>query len=337
MPVTRHHRRMPFQLVDRAVTVSPLPLLLIEEARMLGQSVSRATHRRIRKGVYVDGAAYDALKPWERYAVRVLAFARRHPSAVLCLESAAVVLGLPTFGEARDIHVYDPDRAASRRFGDVAVHTSDDPRAVTSVDGILVTTLIDTVVDLARVLPPAQALAVVDASISSVQGGSQALPELSARAASQRARRGRVHLRWLWEFADGAAESPAESVSRAVIEWAGFPRPVLQRTFRYEGHRDRVDFHFPESDAIGEVDGWEKYALADPAAAAQRLADEKRREDRLRRYGHPFARWDLAEAWRVDPLVRALRAAGIRRPYAPHFTFLATLASYSPRTVRASR
>lgn len=326
---------MPILLADRAVTASPLPLIRSEEARMLGIRLPRSAHR-VRAGVYADRAAYEALKPWERYAVRVHAFVLQHPNAVLALESAALIHGLPTFGEARDVHVYDPERSASRRFGDVAVHTSADPRDVTVVDGIPVTGLIDTVVDLVRVLPPAQGLAVADAAISPAQGGEVALPDLSARSASQRSSRGRARVRWVWGFADGAAESPSESVSRAVIEWAGFPRPVLQQQFFYDGHRDRVDFHFPGSDAIGEADGWGKYTLDDPTAAQRRLIDEKRREDRLRRQGHPFARWDLSDAWRVDPLVRALRAAGVRSAHPQHPAFLATLAR-RPRALTAPR
>ncbi|UJP09337.1 hypothetical protein L2X99_12960 [Microbacterium sp. KUDC0406] len=316
---------MSLLLSARAVTASPLPLIQAAEARRLGIRLDPSTHARLRKGIYVDRAAYLALKPWERYAVRVHAFVLRHPSAVLCLESAAVVHGLPLFGAPRDIHVYDPGRTASRRFGDVAVHTWDDPRDVDEVDGILVTALVDTVVDLGRVLQPAPALAVADSAVSPAQGGTASLADLRDRSSGQSTKRGRARLRWLWDHVDGAAESPGESVSRAVIEGAGFPQPELQREFRYEDCLDRVDFHFAQTRAIGESDGWQKYALDDPDAAVRRLADEKRREDRLRRNGHPFARWDLSDAWRVDPLARALRAAGIRSVRPRDVAFLATL------------
>ena len=58
----------------------------------------------------------------ERYAARVHAYLRICPDAILCLESAAVIHGIPLFGEARDIHVYDPSATKSTRFGDVVVH-----------------------------------------------------------------------------------------------------------------------------------------------------------------------------------------------------------------------
>lgn len=312
-------------LEDRALRSSPVPLVTAAEARMLRLPVGTNAYIRVRPGVYADRKAHAALRPWQRYAVRVHALLLTHPDAILCLESAAVVLGLPMFGEPRDLHIYDPDRSASWRFGDVAVHTSADRRTIEVISGIRTTSLLDTVADLGRVLPPAQALAVVDSSISPVQGGTLHIPLLRELTREQKNRRGRVNLRWLWPAADMRSESPAESVSRAVMEWCGFERPVLQQEFGYEGHTDRTDFFFESCRAVGEADGWGKYTLDAPDAAASKLKDEKRREDRLRRHGHPFARWDLSEAWQVDPLAKALRAAKVPQRHAAHPAFLATL------------
>lgn len=319
-----HDGRM-LQLADRAVLSSPLPLITVDEARMLGVAVHQSRYIRIRRGIHAERAAYLALQPWERYAVRVHAFARRHPEAVLSLESAAVIHGLPLFGETRDIHVYAPGRKTSQRFGDVCVHTSLDERELTRVGGIRVTSLLDTVVDLARFVTPARGLAVVDSAISPAQGGTVRVAELRVRAAGQRNARGRARQHWLWDHADGRSESPGESISRAVISWCGFEAPELQRRFHYEGHDDRVDFYFPSNGAIGESDGWGKYRLDDSDAAAELLTEEKRREDRLRRHRHPFARWDLAGAWGVAPLRAALTAAGVPRRHPEQPALLATL------------
>ena len=308
------------------MTSSPLPLMTASEARMLGHDVSSPRWHRVRHGIYVDKVAFEELPPWRKYAVRVHAFVRMHPDAVLCLESAAVFLGLPLFDEARDIHVYDPDRGASRRFGDVCVHTSADPREVVQVDGAYVTGLLDTTIDLARVLPPAFALAVADAAIAPAQGGTLTTAILQEHAAAQQNQRGVVQLRWLWARADPRSESTGESISRAVIEWCGFPVPVLQVTFHYDGCADRVDFLFEDTKTIGESDGWGKYKMAkDPARAAELLKDEKRREDRLRRRGHPFARWELRDVLRVTPLGDALHAASVRRVRPSEPGMLATL------------
>lgn len=297
---------------------------------MLGIRLAPSSWMRLRKGVYVERASFAALAPWGRYVVRVHAFLRTHPDAVLCLESAAVLHGVPGFGEPKDIHVYDPDRGKSYRHADVVIHASSDPRDVEVVAGVAVTGLRDTVVDLARVVPPAHALAMADAVISPAQGGSLALDALRERSGEQQNQRGRARLRWLWENADRRAESPAESVSRAVILWSGFERPDLQREFDYEGCRDRPDFFFPSRGVVGEADGWGKYELGDPDAARTHLTAEKRREDRLRRNGHAVARWEMRDAWRVTPLCHALTAVGVPVVAPPQSGMLATLRS-NPR------
>ncbi|MFE6736235.1 hypothetical protein [Microbacterium sp. NPDC057650] len=303
-----------------------------QDARMLGVRLLPKTWRRIRRGVYVDRAAYEKLQPWKRYAVRVHAFVRAHPDAVLCLESAAALHGFPLFGETRDIHVLGDGYEKARHVGDVWVHTSEVARSVERVGGALVTSESDTVADLCRVLPIAKALSLADSAISPAQGGTVSIDDVCDLLDAQPNKRGLARARWVCAHADGLAESPGESISRAVILWSGFEEPELQREFHYEGYEDRADFHFRSGRVIGESDGWQKYALGDPARAAQKLADEKRREDRLRRNGHPFARWDLGEAMKVKPLCAALMDAGVPQLHPPQPAMLATLRS-SPREV----
>lgn len=324
---------MPLLLSSRACLVSPLPLYRYDELRILGHEPRGGRWRRLRKGVYVDGADFGSLSPWKRYEVRVHAFLLTNPDAVLCLESAAVVHGIPLFGETKDIHVFATGAKTTTRNGDVCFHTSEDCREIVRVGAVRVTSVPDTISDLARVLPPAKALAAVDAVISPVQGGVHCVAELRERGSFQQNRRGVRVREWVWEHADPRSESPGESVSRAVIRWAGFEDPVLQQEFRYEGVLDRTDFFFPSCGAVGESDGWGKYDLSDPAAAEEHLRTEKFREDRLRRNGHPMARWTQGAAWKVDPLCLALERAGVRRVEHPHVPFLATLRR-SPRELR---
>lgn len=231
-----------------------LPLVTAREARLTGMRVS--TLHRVRSGVYTPAAVWLAAPAWARYRTRVAAYLIVNPSAVLCLESAAVAHGLPLFGEPRDIHVFDPDRTSSRRFADVCVHTSRVAPAIVRGDGWWSTSLADTVVDLVRVLPPAQALAVADAAISP-RRRAQPLDRasLTERAAERPGRRGSRRAEWVWPRMDGLSESVAESLSRAVIEWCGFETPLLQQEFRIAGHRDRADFFFPQARVVGEADG----------------------------------------------------------------------------------
>ncbi|QDE35720.1 hypothetical protein FIV50_13540 [Microbacterium foliorum] len=323
-------------LADRAFVTSPVPLIVSAEMRMLGLRAASPRLRRVRSGVHARQDLYDALRPWQRYAARVHAFVRTHPGAVLCLESAAVLHGLPHFGETALIHVLADAGEKSRRFGDVAVHSSMDSRGVTSIAGIHCTDLLDTAVDLTRVLSPARGLAVADAAMSPFQGGDVQRSAADETLGGQMNSRGRARARWAWTNADGRSESPGESVSRAVIEWCGFETPQLQAEFAYEGAKDRADFFFPSCRVIGEADGWGKYDLDDPDAAAQRLSYEKRREDRLRRNGHPIARWDLSDAWKVDPLRLALVVANVPLVRPPQEGMLASL-KLSPREVSRSR
>jgi hypothetical protein len=80
-------------------------------------------------------------------------------------------------------------------------------------------------------------------------------------------------LRW----ADGRAESAAESVARARFILLGLPVPQLQVWLSADGGR-RVDFLWDEVDLVGEADGRVKYEGED---GAQVLWDEKQRRDAI--------------------------------------------------------
>ena len=329
-----HHDAVPLLLTDRACLGSPLALIRHDDARRLGLRLSPPRFRRLRSGVWVDAEAYAALPPWLQYATRVHAFLTAHPDAILCRESAAVIHGLPLFGHPPLVHVYAPERRSSRTFGDVQWHASDDPRDVVDRSGVSVTAVADTVIDLGRVLAPAHALAMVDAALSPAQGGILMLGDLEDTAGSQVNRRGSARLRWLIEHADARSESPGESVSRAVIHWLGFATPRLQVELWHEGRQDRVDFLFDAERVVGESDGWAKYELDDRPLSRQRLRDEKRREDRIRRAGFTVARWDMNDAASVAPLRSILLSAGLRRVAPEQHAKLATLRPSAPRASR---
>ncbi|MDE0545733.1 hypothetical protein [Microbacterium sp. C7(2022)] len=284
---------------------------------------------RVRHGVYAQADEWATLAPWGRYLARVHAYALTSSSAVFALESAAVLHGLPVFGEPSSIHLFDPDRKRSVRYGDVEVHTSRDSREISPIGRtrLLATSLPETVVDLGRVLSPARGLAVVDASLSARMGHACCLDQLASIAAAQCARRGVRVLEWLWARASGVAESVGESVSRAVIEWCGFDEPALQEEFHFEGETDRPDFFWRHGAMVGESDGYGKYD-GDAEKIKSALIREKTREDRLRRHLGGFARWDMRDAVRVDPLAQKLLAAGVQVVADPQRAMLATLSRH---------
>lgn len=300
-----------------------------QEADVRRLDRERGLHR-IRPGAYVAADRWNSLAPWERYLLRVQAVARTWTAPVFCLESAAALSrALPLFGEPRDIHLLSAD-GRSWREGDVVVHGSHDARTLVSADGSTYTSIVDTAVDLCRVLPPAFALAVADAAARIHPDGARL--DLAGYGRAQENRRGVRRLDWVQQRVRPEAESPGESVSRAVIEWLGHEEPELQREFHYEGFDDRSDFYWPRLRRIGESDGYGKYDADDPAAMKAHFVREKRREDRLRRHEGGFIRWDWADAVRAEPLDAKLRAGGLS-PARPRATgLLATLRS-NPRSL----
>ena len=296
------------------VPPSPVELHLSRETAFGGPSIrSRQLFVRVRAGVYARRTELEGLAPWERYLARVHAYALVAPEAIFAYESAAVLRGLPLFGEPRDIHVFAPGRSASRRFGDVCVHTGIDGRRIDRIQGISLTSAADTALDLMRVLPPLFGLAVGDAVMSPRRGGTVARETLVSLAAGQEYRRGRARLALLLPMIDGDAESPGESVSRGVIVWSGFEPPVLQLVFHLEGYEDRADFAWASIRGIGESDGFGKYLGETREETVARVIAEKKREERLRRQCDAFDRWDMTEALAVAPLVTRLDRMGV--PY----------------------
>ena len=317
------------------MTVSPGAALLVSREQPF--DVARLDRdgrlHRIRPGVYVRKERWDALQPWERYRLRVLAFARTWTSPVFCLESAAVLQGLPIFGEPTHIHVLSTD-GRSWSEGDVVVHGHRDERGQADATGVTVTALADTAVDLARVLPPAYALAVVDAAARILSARGETI-DVSERGRAQVDRRGVRQLDWVQARATPISESVGEAVSRAVIEWLGYETPVLQQEFTYEGETDRSDFYWRRLRVVGESDGYGKYDADDPAAMKGHFIREKKREDRMRRHRGGFARWDWGDTLRFEPLDQKLRATGLVPVHPRQSLMLRTLAanprSFAPR------
>lgn len=318
-------------MIPVAFTLAPPPASLIAAANTaaLGTHPSMdATLHRVRPGIYAPQRSWDELTPWSRYLLRVHALHLVRPEGVFSHESAAALLGLPLFGHPRHLHLFDARRDRSLSYGDVRVHTSADPRRSQAVDGIHLTSVVDTVIDLGRVLPPAFGLAIMDAAMR-LFGVTEA--ELRAVFEQRRDGRGRKRVTWLLDRASAEAESVGESLSRAVIEWCGFPPPVLQQEHRIEGRLYRSDFCWPREQVLGESDGWQKYDANDPAGSRSAVREEKRREDALRRAGWRVARWDYAATLGVDGLRDALRLAGLSPVRAPDAAQLRTLAR-NPRS-----
>lgn len=124
-------------------------------------------------------------------------------------------------------------------------------------------------------------------------------------------------------LSDGLAESPLEAVARLLFSDAGVPAAVLQAQLFDGTHWSayRVDFCWPDSWVVAEVDGMAKY---EAATATRRRALRRRdyeRENRIAALGFEIVRfgWEdvlLRPGKVVSRLLAALHRGRSRHPKA---------------------
>ncbi|MDO7882862.1 hypothetical protein [Antiquaquibacter soli] len=250
--------------------------------------------------------------------IRAAATAQRE-QRVFSHQSAAALWGLPNIGPwPDDVHLLVPKTTGGRSDPGVRRHALGvDDRDVTVIDGIAVTTLARTLVDLAATSPVYSAVAALDAAFFTPRFGSGPLITRDA-VLDQWDRQGpfrgfrRAHR--LIEFAETGAASPSESGSRVTMAVLGFPAPELQHHFLVDGGDAWTDFFWESVRGVGECDGETKYE--DPEflrgrSVAEVVRAEKRREDAIRRQVRGFQRWGSAEAFSPRALRPQLLELGL--------------------------
>ncbi len=275
---------------------------------------------RPRRGAYAlsppgadDGAAHR----------RLVAATMRQlcDGAVASHVSAAVLHGLPTWTDQLDrAHVTRDRSGGGKHLHNLQVHGV--PLAeseVTTVDGIRVTNLARTVLDLACTWSLERSVAAADAALRAGLPPGELLDTIEAAVG----RRGVVRARCVGEIADRRSESPGESFSRVRFWRWGLPTPKPQYVvLDAAGHFvARGDFGWPELGTIGEFDGDSKYGvLLKPGQTIQMaVLEEKRREERMRELGWQVVRWTWSDLANGTELVDRLEAAFRRgRNAAPH-------------------
>lgn len=295
------------------VTHSELRQLLVfsgHEGRI--REMSDARRRRaviaVRRGVFAPAKAWAALRPYQRNELRVHAASVMLDDPIFALESAAIVHGLPVFGEVREVHTFAPDRTRGYRHGTHVVHASADAKQVDRVDGIRATSLADTTVDLLRVLPHALGVALLDAAIRK----GLHVEQVAALLAAQSNRRGRSAVLRAVAACDARAESVLESISRVIIDALGYPPPELQVAFRLPTRNARTDFFWRAQGIVGEADGNAKY-FGGAIAADEVIREERGREMQLRRLVTAIARWGWSDVLAPSRLDGLLQAVGLHR------------------------
>jgi hypothetical protein len=202
-------------------------------------------------------------------------------------------------------------------------HTGGLPDDWVEIDGLDVTTLARTVVDLARTESFGRAVTLADSALRRTLHPIEGVPrtllttaDLEAELDRVPVRHGSAKARRVIEFADGAADRPGESISRVSMRMAGLPQPQLQvKLAGASGRIWTVDFWWPFANLIGEFDGKSKYTDAEflrGRTPQQAVYDEKLREDDLRAAGHLVCRWPWKIALSPALLRDRLVAAGLR-------------------------
>lgn len=235
--------------------------------------------------------------------------------SVLSHASAAVLHELPVPPAAlTGVHITRPAK------GRITKHTHRHEGflpsgSVAQVKGYAVTSLARTASDLARWLPYADAVAVLDAALRRGLDRDELQEQVQAaarRPGNERARRAMA-------FADPLAESPGESRSRVRLAELGLPTPALQQEFR-NGHGEvdaRVDFDWADFGACGEYDGKTKYGrLLRPGQSVEDVVmSEKKREGVLRGHGRWTIRWsedELKDPKQIYRLIKTGLTLGLR-------------------------
>jgi hypothetical protein len=287
------------------------------DSNALKRAAQRGELVRLRSGAYVRASTWTSLAPDDRIRLEVAAAEAVHRGGFIASHrSAAALWGLPRVRRHDELVHQRVSRATgSRTEHGIRKHAVEDlDLHLTTIDGITVTDVDRTVLDLAATEPFSAAVAAADQALRQHTTKERLQVCLEEWAPA----RGRNRIQRVIDFADGAAQGPGESISRVQIFESGLTMPVLQQRFDDElGLIGFVDFSWPDFDLIGEFDGLLKYKeerVMAGRSAGEVVSDEKVREDRLRATDRQprVARWVWATLSPVGRLAAQLRRAGLR-------------------------
>lgn len=264
----------------------------------------------------MDAAQWRELDRHERYrrqAIGAALASRSRP--ILSHYSAARMWGIPIIGQWPSVvHVLASRATGTRTENGFRRHAGDPgERRIVDVDGVRVTSVADTLLDLAATATFACAVTSVDHALRTRLTTTAELRSLLVERGIKHAPR---RIQRVLDFATPLSGSPGESLSRVVIHELGFPPPELQMRFSdYRGHIGDVDFCWPRCRLIGEFDGLVKYTRDQymrGRSIDQIVIAEKVREDRLRATGSSVSRWLWGTALHPKELYQQLTDAGLR-------------------------
>ena len=286
---------------------------------------------RVRRGWYVLGPHWEKIGADGRYRLFVRATAARAERDLMYSHhSAAVLHGLPMIGPwPQGVHAIDPDTAGGSSSRLLTTHRGPVDPSPLVIDGVRVTSLSRTLVDMAATTSFLVGVTMVDhvlhreaAQMATAQrSGSVGTPPITQTTLLTELdwahpRNGHRAAERAITFANGLSANPGESLGRVRFEELGFEIPELQVRFDVNGRTYYVDYFWRRVRKIGEFDGHIKYTRAAVMAGrniVQVVSDEKDRESVLRPEVNSFDRWGWKLALSPQAFYRFLMEKGVPR------------------------
>ncbi|MBO0801478.1 MAG: DUF559 domain-containing protein [Nocardiopsaceae bacterium] len=268
-----------------------------------------------RYGVYATRAAMvkAGASPRLEHALEIRsAMVATGEDAVVSHQSAAILhgldllhpppAGLVTFTRGRKQH--------RSGYNGIVFHSGTlPPRHVMKWRGIPTTTVLRTVIDLARILPFMDAVVVADSSFRADEGLTESEFQPVLRSCSGRPGAGRAEM--VIDSADPNADSVFESCLRVLLREWGFVPPETHVTIHGASADLIVDFLFREQNTIVEADGMGKYK------EEKDLREQFNRDRLLRDEGYKIVHVTWNEAFRQPQVVigRIRKAFAAKGPF----------------------
>jgi len=280
----------------------------------LTRLVERRELVRVRRGAYVEPPTAPLSAEARHRQLVAATLPLVAGDAVVSHRSAAVLHGLPLLDPPPEqVELTRSTARGGKNRSLLHLYAAPlPPDEVTEIEGLPVTSLARTVVDLGRSLPFDAAVVTGDPALHA--GLDPGLLEASLALAAFRP--GVAAARRAVRFLDGLSESPGESLSRVGMARDGIPKPKLQLRVPVEPGRlvARCDFGWPKYKTVGEFDGKVKYEkLLRPGETMRDVVwREKKREDALRDLGWQVVRWLWADLYRPGVVAERLQRAFAR-------------------------
>jgi 8-oxo-dGTP pyrophosphatase MutT (NUDIX family) len=302
----------------RAVFGEPLRRSQLRELGLRDHDVQRLVRNgwlQRAHGKYIDGAI-------DKRLATIRCALTAHPRSVVSHRTAAELNNLRVWSDG-SADAPEPTGAvwltckpgANRRNktrDDLVLRRATLPPAdLRTLQGLPVTSIARTTVDLARELPLSEAMVTVDHALATAVRRE----ELDLVLRRQRRWPGIQKAQRAIVFGDPRSESALESIARALFEEAGLPAPVPQAQF-WDGQwwaEERVDFWWPQFRTVVEADGLAKFDAPTVKQRRRILRRAFERDERLADRDLELVHFGWEDAvLRPDQLAERLQAAFAR-------------------------